>query len=81
MAHLSIIPILAVTRRGFKLAARVAIRDCGSQFGKLRFQKLIRDDQRLHSVARVAAASRDRLVGCNIQPVGVGLWIWFGGPA
>jgi hypothetical protein len=39
------------------------------QFADFRFQKFVRDDQRLHRVARVPAASRDCLVGRRFKPI------------
>lgn len=49
-------------------SARVGVRHSLHQFADFRFQKLIRHDQRLHGVTRVAAASRDGLVGCKFEP-------------
>jgi hypothetical protein len=48
------------------------------QFADFRFQKFVRDYQGLDRVARVAATSRDGLVGRQFKPVGVGLRIWRG---
>jgi putative SOS response-associated peptidase YedK len=39
------------------------------QVADFRFQKFVRDDQRLYSIARVTAASRDGLIGCRFKPV------------
>jgi hypothetical protein len=41
----------------------------------LRLKKLIGDDQCLHGIARVTAASRYRLVSRNVEPFGDDLWI------
>jgi hypothetical protein len=58
-----------LTGIGVKPSARVGVRNSLHQFADFRFQKLVRDDQRLDRIACVAAACRDGLVGCGLKPI------------
>ena len=57
---------------------RISVRNSPHQVADFRFQKFIRNDQRFHGVADVAAAGRDGLVGCDFKPIRFGLALGIG---
>ena len=59
---------------GLKSPARIRLRDRLHQFADFGFQKLIRNDQRLHRRARIAAARREGLIRSRIELLRVRLW-------
>jgi Nucleotidyl transferase AbiEii toxin, Type IV TA system len=56
---------------GMKSPAHIGVRDGLHQFAHLKFQKLVRDDQRADGGSHVAVARRDRLVDGSLKPVRV----------
>lgn len=54
---------------GPKAAAHVGVRNGLLQLRYLGFQKVVRDDQRANSRARIAVAHRNRLIDRGLQPI------------
>ena len=73
--HSSLLPNRVSAGLGFEPFARIGVRNSLHQFADLHLQELIRDDQRSHGIARVAAAGRDRLVGRHLQPIRFRDWL------
>src|ERR1700756_3188283 len=67
MFHRHLTTPLDLSCVGPKASARVGVRDGLLQLTYLGFQKIVRDDQRTNSRARIAAASGDRLVDAGLQ--------------
>src|ERR1700682_5352905 len=54
---------------GLEFSARIGVRYGLHQFADFHLKELIRDDQRSHGIAQVAAAGRNGLVGRRLQPI------------